>query len=101
MANLARVDVLILDDLLLLRPHSDDQAADILEVVKDRRGRSVIATSQLPIRHWHEGLGDPTIADAILDRLLERSHRIELAGNSRRRNDTTPHAKKSVAPAAK
>jgi DNA replication protein DnaC len=100
MANLARVDVLILDDLLL-RPHSDDQAADLLEVVEDRRGRSVIATSQLPISHWHEGLGDPTIADAILDRLLERSHRIELAGNSRRRNDTTPRAKKTMTPAAK
>ena len=99
MANLARVDVLILDDLLL-RPHSDDQAADLLEVVEDRRGRSIIATSQLPISHWHEGLGDPTIADAILDRLLERSHRIELAGNSRRQNDTTSRAKKSVTPAA-
>jgi DNA replication protein DnaC len=100
MANLARADVLILDDLLL-RPHSDDQAADLLEVVEDRRGRSVIATSQLPINHWHEGLGDPTIADAILDRLLERSHRIELAGNSRRRNDATLRAKKTMTPAAK
>jgi len=100
MTNLARVDVLILDDLLL-RPHSDDQAADLLEVVEDRRGRSVIATSQLPISHWHEGLGDPTIADAILDRLLERSHRIELAGNSRRRNDAMPRAKKQVTPAEK
>ena len=98
MATLARVDVLILDDLLL-RPHSDDQAADLLEVVEDRRGRSVIATSQLPINHWHEGLGDPTIADAILDRLLERAHRIELAGASRRRNDTTPRSKKSMTPA--
>lgn len=97
MANLARVDVLILDDLLL-RPHSEDQAADLLEVVKDRRGRSVIATSQL---HWHEGLGDPTIADVILDGLLERSHRIELAGNSRRRSDATSRDKKSMAPAAK
>jgi DNA replication protein DnaC len=100
MANLARVDVLILDDLLL-RPHSDDQAADLLEVVEDRRGRSVIATSQLPVNHWHEGLGDPTIADAILDRLLERSHRIELAGASRRRNDATSRSKKSMTPATK
>jgi len=99
MANLARVDVLILDDLLL-RPHSDDRAADLLEVVEDRRGRSIIATSQLPINHWHEGLGDPTIADAILDRLLERAHRIELAGASRRRNDATPRSKKSIAPAS-
>ena len=100
MASLARVDVLILDDLLL-RPHSDDQAADLLEVVEDRRGRSVIATSQLPVRHWHEGLGDPTIADAILDRLLARSHRIELAGNSRRRNDTSSSVTKSVTQAAR
>ena len=100
MASLARVDVLILDDLLL-RPHSDDQAADLLEVVEDRRGRSVIATSQLPVRYWHEGLGDPTIADAILDRLLERSHRIELAGNSRRQNDTSPSVTKSVTQAAR
>ena len=86
MASLARVDVLILDDLLL-RPHSDDQAADLLEVVEDRRGRSIIATSQLPINHWHEGLGDPTIADAILDRLLERAHRIvETTPRHARRN---------------
>jgi DNA replication protein DnaC len=99
MSGLARVDVLILDDLLL-RPHSDDQAADLLEVVEDRRGRSIIATSQLPINHWHEGLGDPTIADAILDRLLERAHRIELAGVSRRRNDATPRSKKLMTPAA-
>ncbi len=97
MASLARVDVLILDDRLL-RPHSDDQAADLLEVVEDRRGRSIIATSQLPINLWHEGLGDPTIADAILDRLLERAHRIELSGNSRRRNDATPGSKKSMTP---
>ena len=100
MANLARVDVLILDDLLL-RPHSNDQAADLLEVVEDRRGRSVIATSQLPVSHWHEGLGDPTIADAILDRLLERSHRIELSGNSRRRNNATSRAKTTMTPATK
>jgi DNA replication protein DnaC len=99
MTTLSRVDVLILDDLLL-RPHSDDQAADLLEVVEDRRGRSVIVTSQPPINHWHGGLGDPTIADAILDRLLERAHRIELAGASRRRNDAAPRSKKSITPAS-
>jgi len=93
MATLARTDVLILDDLLL-RPLSDDQAADLLEVVEDRRGRPLIATSQLPVGHWHEGLGDATVADAILDRLLERTHRIELTGASRRRGETTaPRAK--------
>lgn len=91
MTTLARVDVLILDDLLL-RPLSDDQASDLLEVVEDRRGRSLIATSQLPVNLWHEGLGEPTIADAILDRLLQRSHRIELTGTSRRHTGTTATA---------
>jgi DNA replication protein DnaC len=88
MTSLARTDIVILDDLLL-RPLSDDQAADLLEVVEDRRGRSIIATSQLPINHWHEGLGDATVADAIMDRLLQRSHRLELSGASRRREKTT------------
>jgi DNA replication protein DnaC len=94
MAAIAKTDVLILDDLLL-RPLSDDQAADLLEVVEDRRGRSLIATSQLPIAHWHEGLGDATVADAILDRLLQRTHRFELTGASRRRAETTTRATKS------
>ena len=88
MSTLARTDILILDDLLL-RPLNDDQSADLLEVVEDRRGRSVIATSQLPISHWHEGLGDATVADAIMDRLLQRTHRLELSGSSRRREKTT------------
>ena len=88
MSSLARCDVLVLDDFLL-RPLSDDHAADLLEVVEDRTNKSTIITSQLPIGHWHEGLGDPTVADAILDRLLERTHRIELTGESRRRKTTT------------
>ena len=65
-----------------------DDAGDLLEVVEDRRGRSIIATSQLPICRWHEGLGDATVADAIMDRLLQRTHRLELSGVSRRRGDT-------------
>jgi DNA replication protein DnaC len=84
MSALARSDVLVLDDFLL-RSLSDDHAADLLEVVEDRTNKSTIITSQLPISHWHEGLGDPTVADAILDRLLEQAHRIELIGESRRR----------------
>ena len=91
MSSLARTDVVILDDLLL-RPLTDDQAADLLEVVEDRRGRSIIATPQLPINHWHEGLGDATVADAIMDRLLQRTHRLELSGVSRRREKTTASA---------
>jgi DNA replication protein DnaC len=88
----ARVDVLLVDDFLL-RPLSPDHAADILEVIEDRVGhRATIVTSQLPIAHWHEALGEPTVADGILDRLLEHVHRIELTGESlRRANNATPN----------
>jgi len=86
MASWARVGVLAIDDFLLRRLHPE-QAADVLEVIEDRAGlRATIVTSQLPIEHWHESLGDATIADAVLDRLLERAHRIELHGESLRRS---------------
>ena len=79
------MSVLVVDDFLL-RPLNADQAADLLEVIEDRAGlRSTIITSQLPVEHWHEALGDATIADAVLDRLLEKAHRIELHGESLRR----------------
>lgn len=85
MATWARIDVLVLDDFLL-RPLNSDQAADMLEVIEDRSGlRSTIFTSQLPVALWHEALGDPTVADALLDRVLSRLNRIELAGESMRR----------------
>ena len=81
----ARIELLVIDDFLL-RPLAPDQAADVLEVIEDRMGlRSTIVTSQLPVAMWHEALGEPTIADGILDRLLERVHRIELHGESMRR----------------
>lgn len=91
MAQWARIDVVVIDDFLL-RPLSPDQAADTLEVIEDRAGlRSTIITSQLPIPLWHEAMGEPTIADAVLDRILHKLHRIELAGDSMRRStpDTT------------
>jgi len=89
MAAWARVDVLVLDDFAL-QPLSDSHAADLLEVIEDRAGlRSTIVTSQLPVALWHEGLGEPTIADAILDRLLHGAHRLELRGASMRRAETT------------
>jgi DNA replication protein DnaC len=94
MLSFARCDVLVLDDFLI-RSLTDDQAADLLEVVEDRTTTSTIVTSQLPVNHWHEGLGDPTVADAILDRLLERAHRVELAGESRRRSKATTVAKRA------
>jgi DNA replication protein DnaC len=85
MASWARVDVLVLDDLGL-QPVSAPRAADLLEVIEDRHGlRSTIITSQLPVGHWHEALGEPTIADAILDRLVHNAYRLELRGDSRRR----------------
>jgi len=79
LASWARIEVLLLDDFLL-RPLSPDQAADLLEVIEDRSQlRSTIVTSQLPVAHWHEALGEATVADAILDRLLQNAHRIELS----------------------
>jgi DNA replication protein DnaC len=88
MATWARIDVLVIDDFLI-RPLTSDQAADLLEVVEDRAQlRSTVLTSQLPIAEWHEAIGDPTIADAVLDRLLERANRIELVGESLRRGES-------------
>jgi len=85
MAAWARIDVLLLDDFGLV-PLTAAQAADLLEVIEDRAGRrATIVTSQLPVAHWHEALGEPTIADAILDRLVHNAHRLELHGESMRR----------------
>src|SRR3990172_12376974 len=86
LAAWARIDVLVLDDFAL-QPLTDAGAADLLEVVEDRAGlRSTIVTSQLPVALWHEGLGEPTVADAICDRLLAGAHRIALTGSSLRRS---------------
>lgn len=85
MANLAKGDVLILDDFGLgtLR---EAQRHDLLEVLEDRYGdRSTIVTSQLPISKWHEWVNDPTLADAILDRLVHNAYKLELKGPSGRK----------------
>lgn len=85
LASWARLDILLIDDFLI-RPLAPDQAADVLEVIEDRvQLRSTIVTSQLPVAMWHEALAEPTVADSILDRLLENVHRIELHGESMRR----------------
>ncbi len=87
LARFARVDVLILDDwgLATLK---ETQRQDLLEILDDRDGtRSTIITSQLPTDRWHEYLGDPTVADAILDRVVHRAHRLTLGGPSRRKAD--------------
>jgi DNA replication protein DnaC len=88
----AKVGVLVLDDLGL-QPVAPARAADLLEVIEDRAGlRSTIVTSQLPVGHWHEALGEPTVADAILDRLVHDAYRLELRGASMRRAEVTDGA---------
>jgi DNA replication protein DnaC len=79
-AQFTKAHVLIIDDLGLA-PMTDTERRDLLEVIEERHGRgSTIITSQLPIDHWHEQIGDPTIADAILDRLVHNAHKINLKG---------------------
>jgi DNA replication protein DnaC len=83
--NLARVELLILDDWGLA-PLAPAQGRDLLEIIDDRHGRgSTLVTSQLPVDHWHEIIGDPTVADAILDRLVHNAHRMILKGDSLRK----------------
>jgi DNA replication protein DnaC len=83
--SLGRADLLILDDFGL-EPLDATSRHDLLEVLEDRYGRrSTIVTSQLPVTAWHSAIGDPTYADAILDRLVHNAHRIELSGESLRR----------------
>lgn len=97
MAAWARVEVLVLDDLGL-QPVPAPRAADLLEVMEDRSGiRSTIVTSQLPVKHWHEALGEPTVADAILDRLVHDAYRLELRGGSMRRGEAPDAADEPTA----
>jgi len=85
LGKLARMDVLALDDWGL-RSIGEQERHDWLEILEDRYGaRSTIVTSQLPPEKWHDRVGEPTLADAILDRLLHRAHRIALKGPSRRK----------------
>lgn len=84
MSQLARTDVLVLDDWGLA-PLGDVDRREILEILEDRHElRSTMVTSQLPIATWHETIGQPTLADAILDRLVHNAYRIELQGESMR-----------------
>ena len=88
--RLAKFDVLLLDDWGM-KPLAAQARHDLLEVVDDRAGRgSTILTSQLPTALWHDHIGDPTVADAICDRLLHTAHRIELTGPSMRDPKRSP-----------
>ena len=86
LAKLAKINVLVLDDFLLA-PMTDAERRDLLELLEDRYDRSsTIITTQLPTKSWHEALGDPTIADAICDRLVHNAHVLALRGGSMRRH---------------
>ncbi len=85
LAGLARLDLLVLDDWGLT-PLTDPQRRDLLELLDDRYDRhSTLVAAQLPQEHWHDYLGDPTLADAILDRLVHHAHKIPLQGESLRK----------------
>ncbi len=85
MTAISKFQVLVIDDWGL-ENLKDQQRNDLLEVLEDRHGvRSTIVTSQLPVEHWHEVIGNPTIADAILDRLVHNAHKISLDGDSMRK----------------
>ncbi len=93
MARLAKIDVLILDDWRLSKLIAE-QRRDLLEIPEDRHDtRSTIVTSQLPLDKWHHIIGDPTLADAILDRLVHNAYKVNLKGESmrKRKSKLTPN----------
>jgi DNA replication protein DnaC len=85
LTQLAKVQLLILDDLFL-SPLTDPERKDLLEIIEDRHAQaSTVITSQCPTKEWHHVIGEPTLADAICDRLLHHSYKIELKGESIRK----------------
>ena len=90
MNQLSKIDLLILDDWGLEKMNAR-QASELLEVIEDRyQVNSTIIASQVPIKEWHQLINNPTIADALLDRLVHNSHKIDLDGESQRKNNLTP-----------
>jgi DNA replication protein DnaC len=88
LAQIAKVDLLILDDwgLSTMTP---SERQDLLEIIDDRTRRATLITSQIPVKAWHEVIGELTLADAILDRIVHRAHTIELIGESMRKRKKT------------
>jgi len=85
LTKIQKLDVIIIDDFGL-EPLGVQNRLTLLEILEDRHGRrSSVFVSQLPISNWHEVIGDPTIADAICDRIIHNAHRIELKGDSVRK----------------
>lgn len=88
LARFNRMDVLVVDDWAMA-PLSENERRDFWEICEDRyQTRSLVLASQLPVARWHEQIGDPTVADGILDRLVHNAHRIELRGESMRKART-------------
>jgi DNA replication protein DnaC len=86
LAGLSRIDALVIDDWAMA-PLSETERRDFWEICEDRyQSRSLILTSQMPVTCWHEQIGDLTVADGILDRLVHNAHRIEMRGDSMRKN---------------
>ena len=89
LAALAKLQLIVIDDFAIA-PLGPRERNDLLELLDDRVGvRATLITSQLPVEHWHEYIGDPTLADAILDRLLQRAHRVQLQVDRSLRAATT------------
>lgn len=88
-AKIERQDLLILDDFGI-QPFDAQSRAALMEIIEDRHGKtSLIITSQVPVNKWHEVIGEKTIADAILDRIIHDAHRLELKGESLRKKRAT------------
>ena len=85
LARLGKIDVMVIDDWAMA-PMTEAERRDFWEICEERyQRRSTVLTSQLPISRWHEQIGDPTLADGILDRLVHNAHRIEMKGDSMRK----------------
>lgn len=98
LAQLQRASLLVVDDFLLT-PATVEQCRDLLEVVEDRAQlRSTLVASQLPVDAWHSAMADPTLAEAVLDRLLQHAHRIALTGASLRRRQPEDEPATAAAP---
>ena len=85
----SRIDLLLIDDFGI-SPFTDQNRRDFLEILDDRyKKTSTIITSQLDIKHWHAAIGDATLADAILDRVVHNSYRFDLKGDTMRKEEST------------
>lgn len=91
--RIEKCQLLILDDVFLI-PLDAKERPILLDIIEDRHGRkSIIMTSQLPVSSWYDAIGDPTVADAILDRIVHSAHRIELSGESIRKINASKKSK--------